>query len=146
MPLTDLEGRSLGEMTVRDGGADILLGGLFATLEREGHNRYTMLVGGEEALHAEPPGGGLERLAVHHGEELYEARVSPLRNTATVRSRAGAEVARVSGGLLGLRYRLGFDGGERRASYVALLAFYHLLLVRSRAFRAVPAHLTPGGL
>ena len=144
--LTRPGGEHIGEMVIQDPGADILLNGLSATLERDDHFRYRMLAGIEELLSAAPSGRGVERLSIHHAEDTYEARVSPLRNTATVHSDVGGEIARVSGGLLGLKYRVSFDAGDLSGPLVALLVLYHLLLVRSRAYRAIPAHLTPGGL
>lgn len=146
MPLTDLEGRSLGGLTVRDSGADILLGDLRASLEISGRFQYAVRLGDDMLLSAEPSAGGWEKLVIRSGDKHYDARVSPLRNTATARSGEGVEAARISGGLLGLKYRLDFDAGDPEAPYLSLLLLYHLLLARSRAYRAIPAHLTPGGL
>lgn len=144
--LTHPGGERIGELIIRDPGADILLSGLCATLERDGRFRYRMLADGKELLSAAPSGRGVERLSIYHARDTYEARVSPLRNTATARSDESVETARVSGGLLGLKYQVSFDAGDRCGPLVALLILHHLLVVRSRAYRAIPIRLPPGGL
>lgn len=146
--LTHPSGKTLGELRFLDSGAGLTLGDLHFTLERDDRFGYRMLAA-KPIMSAEPV-KGLEQLSIHHGERDYSARVSPLRNTAVARSEAGTEVARVSGGLLGLKYRLDFaatiPGPVPGSALVAVLLLAHLLVVRSRVYRAVPVHVPPGGL
>lgn len=146
IPFSRPSGERAGEIVIQDSGADIVLGDLSATLERDARFRYRMLTGGKELVSAAPSGRGLERLSIHHADQTYEARISPLRNTAVAHADDGTETARVSGGLLGLKYQLDFDTEDPRGSLIAVLILYHLLVVRSRAYRAIPIRLPPGGL
>ena len=143
--LTHPSGKTLGEIRFLDSGADLTLGVLHITLKRDDRFGYRMRATAGPIMSAEPV-KGLEQLSIHHGGQDYSARVSPLRNTAVARSEAGAEVARVSGGLLGLKYRLDFAAAVPDAALVAVLLLAHLLVVRSRVYRAVPVHVPPGGL
>lgn len=133
-------GERFGELTIRDSGADLVAGDLSATLEHNARFHYRMFDGAGELLNATPSGRGLERLTLRCGDRVHEVHASPLRNTATARSGEGVETARVSGGLLGLRYRLDFEEGDGLGLLVAVLLLHHLLVLRSRAYRAVPAH------
>ncbi len=144
-PSTNYVGDGIGELRINGSGADIVLKDLAANLERDDRFGYRLATGGKELLRAGPSGQGLERLRIHVSTNTYEARVSPLRNTATVLS-DGHEAAQVSGGLLGLKYRIHFSEMDLHSPLVAIVAFFHLLVVRSRAFRATPVHVSPGGL
>jgi len=143
--LTNPSGDRIGELRINGSGADIVLEDLAANLERDDRFRYRMTAGDEELLTAAPLDRSLERLLIHVSTNTYEARVSPLRNVATVLS-SGNEAAQVSGGLLGLKYRIHFSDTDSHGPLVATMAFLHLLVARSRAFRATPVHVSPGGL
>lgn len=146
IPFSHPSGEIVGEIAIQDSGADIVLGDLSVVLERDAHFRYRMLAAGKELLSAAPSDRGLERLSIHYGDRTYEARISPLRNTAVAHADDGTETARVSGGLLGLKYQIDFDTEDPRGLPIAVLILYHLLTVRSRAYRATPVRLPPGGL
>lgn len=143
--MTNPAGDGIGELRINGSGADIVLEDLAANVERDDRFRYRMTVGDEELLTAAPLDRSLERLLIHVSTNTYEARVSPLRNVATVLS-GGNEAAQVSGGLLGLKYRIHFSDTNSHGPLVAIMAFLHLLVARSRAFRATPVHVSPGGL
>ncbi len=143
--LTSPAGDGIGELRMNGSGVDIVLKDLAANLECDDCFGYRLTAGDKELLRAAPSGRGLERLFIHVSTNTYEARVSPLRNAATVLS-DGNEAAQVSGGLLGLKYRIHFSGTDLHGPLVATVAFFHLLVVRSRAFRATPVHVSPGGL
>lgn len=143
--LTNPSGDGIGELKINGSGADIVLEDLAANMERDDRFRYRMTAGDEELLTAAPLDRSLERLLIHVSTNTYEARVSPLRNVATVLS-GGNEAAQVSGGLLGLKYRIHFSDTDSHGPLVAIMAFLHLLVARSRAFRATPVHVSPGGL
>lgn len=134
MTLLHPSGERFGELDIRGDGAELVTSELSATLERDARFHYRMFDGDVELLAAAPSGRGSEKLKVWRGDRTYESHTSPLRNTAAARSSTGIETALVSGGLLGLRYHLGFDAGDELP--VAALLLSHLLVLRSRAFRA----------
>jgi hypothetical protein len=80
--------------------------------------------------------GSASVLTLRSGGTTYEASISPLRNSATARSSAGREAARVSGGLTNRRYRVTFDPQDPASLPVAVFLLHHTFALRSKAFRA----------
>ena len=122
---------------------EVTAGSLNAVIEQRGNASYRMLTtgtlpgapnGGAAAV-TEPVDRSVDFLEVRAGGRTYQARVSFLRNRATVLSQEGEEVARLKGNLTGRRYEVSFDPEVVDALPVVVLILYHTIIHRGRAFQ-----------
>jgi hypothetical protein len=116
-------------------GAELKTGSMRAEIEYTSRSRYRMLTGGAETLVARPAGSS-GTLKVRCGNQVYEAWLSLLRNTAAARSSGGAEAARIAGGLTNRSYEGVFDVEDEGSLPVAVFLLYHTVALRRRAFMA----------
>jgi hypothetical protein len=130
----DREGEEVGSLRIDwSEGADLRMGDLRARISRAGRSRYTMLSGGTEILTAESAGASLE---IRCPEQLYEVRLSLLRNTAEAGPPGGGVVARIKGGLTNRSYEASFDVDETCSLPAAFFLLYRTVALRREAYRA----------
>ena len=134
--LLDRDGREFGRLLVHGlDGAQLDAGPLRARIERSARSRHRMLAGETETLVAQPAGSSVA-LEITCADRPYEARFSPLRNTAVARAPEGAEAARAFGGFLSRGYDAVFDADDERSLPVAVFLLYHAAALRRRVFLA----------
>jgi len=115
-------------------GAELRSGDSIARFETSGR-RYQMLADGKEVLVAAPKGRSIDELKILCGGQIYEARVSFLRNLALAYAPDGEGVARLSGSLTGRSYEIHFASKEGCAFPVAVFLVWHGGANRRRAYR-----------
>ncbi len=129
------DGASFGRLRTSDRrGAELVVGGFAATIERASGVGYRMTGGRLEVSASQP--AAVNVLEVRAAGRLYVARASFLRNTATVRAGDGRLTARVSGNVTGRRYEVTYDETEDAALPVAVLLLHHLAILRRRVYLA----------
>ena len=129
-PANEPFGQLLGDAA----GPHFRAGDLEAEIRQGESNRYTMTIGDTEILASEPAGSPTI-LSLSSGDRLYEARISLLSNRATARSSAGAETARLSGGLTNRRYRAIFDPEDPTSLPIAIFLLHQIIELRGKAYR-----------
>jgi hypothetical protein len=134
--LLNLIGEELGRLRLCGAsGAEFRSGDLVTALEASGSG-YRMVADGEELLVATPKGWFVTELEVSSGGQSYEARIDLLRNLAVASYRKGGETAvRLSGGLLGRRYKALLATGDRCAFPIAVFLLWHVAANRRHAYR-----------
>ena len=136
LALFTLQNELFGELlTDATGGTRLRAGDLEAEVRQNESHHYVMTTGGTRTLTAEPTGSPT-LLNLRSGDRLYEARISLLRNRATVKSSTGTETARLSGGLTNRRYNATFDPRDPASLPIAILLLHQTIKLRSKAYRA----------
>ncbi len=136
MILLTSDGEPFGRLTAGEAGETRLQAGdLAAWIEPRTDSTYAMTTDGEETLTAENAGSATA-LTLRSGDRVYDASISPLRNSAVARSSDEREAARVSGGLANRRYRAAFDPQDPASLPVAIFLLHRAFALRSSAFRA----------
>ena len=131
-------GEPFGRLTAGEaGGTHLQAGELAAWIEPRTDATYGMRAGDENILTAQPTGSPVT-LALRSGTRAYEARISPLRNSAVAHPQHGGETAHVSGGLANRRYRATFDPQDPASLPVAIFLLHHAFTLRRSSFRAGP--------
>jgi hypothetical protein len=115
-------------------GAELRSGDSIARFETSGR-RYRMLADGKEVLVAAPKGRSIDELKIFCGGQIYEARVSFLRNLALAYAPDGEGVARLSGSFTGRSYEIHFATKDGCAFPVAIFLVWHGAANRRRAYR-----------
>lgn len=132
LSLLDPGGEPFGRLLPRGTeGADLEAGDATARIERTNDAGYRMVSGAAELLTSRSPGSATA-LGISTPDQTYTIRVALLRNLATAQTPDGDEAVRLSGGLANRRYRATF---REEALPVAVFLLYHLVELRSRAFR-----------
>ncbi|HET7478036.1 MAG TPA: hypothetical protein VFJ72_00830 [Rubrobacteraceae bacterium] len=138
--LTDRSGTPFAELRARGGRVTLTAGSLEIEIEGDSRGGYRMLSGGTELARAASPGGSATVLRVECAGQAYEARLRLLSNVTVVHTLDGSEevseVARLSGGLAGRRYKAVFDAEVQGALPVAILVLYHSVTLRRRIYLA----------
>lgn len=129
-------GEELGRLRLRGAsGAEFWSGDLVTALEASG-SVYRMVADGEELLVAVPKGRFIAELKVSCSGQSYEARIDLLRNLAVASYRSSGETAvRLSGGLLGRRYKALLATGDECAFPIAVFLLWHVAAHRRHAYR-----------